>query len=133
MTDLVSRLLEAIAAKEAKARVVGEERLRWEFGEFSESVTVENANDYVACGPYGGGIDADDGRFIADNDPSSVLRRCAADRDLIADIQADRHRGDPWICESELNPGSPCDCGRDERVARRLSLLTAGYGLEVTE
>lgn len=65
-------------------------------------------------------------------DPA-VLRRCTADKALIADLQTDRHRGDPWICESVLNPDGACDCGRDERVARRLTFLAEAYGLKVTE
>jgi hypothetical protein len=63
MTDLVSRLLEAITAKEEKARV------------------AEEAAEYSLHVSDGQVLD-----FIEDNPPSSVLRRCAADR-----RRAERH------------------------------------------
>jgi len=77
MSDLTYRLLEAIQAKEEKARAI-----------------IEGAGDgpwRVAsrwgCAERGGtsviGLTESDIHFIADNDPSSVLRRCEADRKLV--------------------------------------------------
>lgn len=83
-------------------------------------------------------------QHIALNDPASVLRRCAADRTLLADITAERHLvidGDCWYtCAAateerdggepcnDARLGEPCDCGRDERVQRRLQLIAESYG-----
>lgn len=76
--------------------------------------------------------------------PEAVLRRCDADRKLIADITAERHLvidGDCWYtcaaateerdggetCD-DTRLGEPCDCGRDAQVQRRLRILAEGYG-----
>jgi hypothetical protein len=81
---------------------------------------------------------------IALHDPASVLRRVAADRALLADLQGERHLvvdGDCWYtctaatedgdggenCDDERR-GNPCDCGRDTRVERRVLLLAEAWG-----
>lgn len=82
---------------------------------------------------------------IAANDPESVLRRCAADRKLIEAVLADTHfvsnDDEHFTClaatvehdggehaNRHRQPAAECDCGRDERVARYLSVLAEGYG-----
>ncbi|MGW4075995.1 hypothetical protein ACWELB_21200 [Streptomyces asiaticus] len=77
--------------------------------------------------------------------PEAVLRHCAADRKLIADITADQHLvvDDCWYtcaaateerdggetCD-DTRLGEPCDCGRDARVQRRLRIIAEGYGCQ---
>jgi uncharacterized protein DUF6221 len=95
MSDLIPRLLEAIEAKEEKARA---------------ALNGVNVFMHVGGGPVGanwtafGGLVSDDrgtplwdcegsetlcmadevAEHVADNDPSSVLRRCEADREILA-------------------------------------------------
>lgn len=81
---------------------------------------------------------------IARHDPAAVLRRITADRELIADLLAERHYvsdGDCWYtcaaateerdggqsCDDERR-GKPCDCGRDDRVNRRVRRIAEGWG-----
>ncbi len=63
MSDLIPRLLEAIAAKELKARAAEQIHIAWNWQRMSGKQTM--------------------GAFLADNDPSSVLHRCAEDRKTV--------------------------------------------------
>lgn len=82
-------------------------------------------------------------RHIARHDPARVFREVEAKRQLLADVLADQHfrneedhwyscaaltddQGDPLCFDDTRAPG-PCDCGRDDRVARRLRLLAVPY------
>jgi hypothetical protein len=81
---------------------------------------------------------------MARHDPAAVLRRIAADRELLADLLAERHLvndDDCWYtCRAgteehdggescnDSERGKPCDCGRDNRVERRIRLLAEGWG-----
>jgi hypothetical protein len=91
---------------------------------------------------------------IARNDPARTLRRVKATRELVAVILAEPHDWIPgdefYSCSqaAEMNPvpeppgepgsgcsdperaGQPCDCGRDQRVARLLSIIASEW--EVT-
>jgi hypothetical protein len=83
-----------------------------------------------------------DKAFVARN-PAAVLRRIAADRELIADLLAERHLtvDDCWYtcaaatedrdggetCD-DVRLGKPCDCGRDARVQRRVRIMAEGWG-----
>jgi hypothetical protein len=71
VSDLVSRLLEAIQANEQKARKVEE----------SDGYSVHIS-------------DSDVEDFFRDNDPSSVLRRCEADRETVNHYRLLRARND---------------------------------------
>jgi hypothetical protein len=78
--------------------------------------------------------------------PAAVLRRIAADRKLLDDLLAEKHHVciDSWYtCPAateerdggtyaETTGGGSCDCGRDERVQRRVRLLAEGWGWEET-
>ncbi|MFD7016114.1 DUF6221 family protein [Streptomyces sp. NPDC059928] len=89
-----------------------------------------------------------EGLFMAEhivrNDPDAVLRRIAADRQLLDDLLAERHDdseedvwyacaalmdddGDP-VCPDETRAPGLCDCGRDARVTRRVRLLAEAWG-----
>jgi hypothetical protein len=77
-------------------------------------------------------------------EPEAVLRRVAAARELLADLQAERHlvvEGDCWYtcpaatverdggdCCDDDRRGGPCACGRDARVERRVRLLAESWG-----
>ena len=63
-------------------------------------------------------------RHIVRHDPARVLRRVAADREMLGDLLRDRHLvvEDCW--------GDPCTCGRDARVERRVRHLAEAYGVE---
>lgn len=81
---------------------------------------------------------------IALHGPDAVLRRIRADRALLADLDGEWHTvcSDPfYTCasatverEGERNPSTRpsdgCDCGRDERVERRVRLIAEGWGWE---
>lgn len=83
-----------------------------------------------------------EGLFMAEHivrhDPAAVLRRCTADRSMLADLLAEKHTvcEDSWYhCVAADDNGDrdcnqPCSCGRDERVERWLRLLAEGYGYE---
>lgn len=76
-------------------------------------------------------------------DPERVLREVKAKRDLIADLLAEKHvviEDDQWFTcaaaeekrdggqtDRDDMVGGPCDCGRDDRVERRLKLLAEPY------
>jgi hypothetical protein len=90
VTDLVSRLLEAITAKEEKARAASPSP--WAL--HRDSLGDDHWAD-ISAADGSSPVDTESGaigpnlatvEFIADNDPSSVLRRCAADR-----RRAERH------------------------------------------
>jgi hypothetical protein len=80
-------------------------------------------------------------RHIENFDPARVLRECAAKRALITDLTSERHEvvEDCWYtCAAATEErdggtccndsrGEDCDCGRDNRVARRLGTLAAVY------
>lgn len=82
------------------------------------------------------------GKHVEATNPAAVLRRIAADRKMIADLLDERHvvADDPWFscaaateerdggCSEADRRGKPCDCGRDERVERRLRIIAEGYG-----
>jgi len=79
---------------------------------------------------------ADDGdptdMHIARWDPARVLAECEAKRLLIADLTSERHEvvgGHYWYtcsaADSRLH--GDCDCGRDDRIARRLGILASAY------
>lgn len=85
-------------------------------------------------------------RHIARHDPARVLADVAAKRALLADFLAERHYvndGDCWytcaaateerdggeVCDDSRLGGS-CDCGRDERLQRRLHLLALPYAAD---
>jgi hypothetical protein len=86
--------------------------------------------------------------LIAMHDPASVLRRCAADREIVAEVMSWKHYycEDSWYScglasEGDGEPGSGCanddDLGRctcdlDGRRLKILGPLACGYGLEVT-
>ncbi|MGX1632724.1 DUF6221 family protein [Streptomyces albidoflavus] len=62
---------------------------------------VVSANDEGLWDCEGSGtlcMTADTGRFVAINDPASVLRRCATDRQLIREVRrtAQNARSRPW-------------------------------------
>jgi hypothetical protein len=80
---------------------------------------------------------------VAANDPAYVLADIDSKLALLDDLLAERHHvndGDCWYtcpaatderdggenCDDNRH-GGPCDCGRDERVERRLRLLTQPF------
>ena len=88
---------------------------------------------------------------IARNDPARVLRRVAVTRELVAAILAEPHDWNPgdefYSCSQAIDPyglnhddrepgsactdpdraGKPCDCGRDQRVARLLGIIASAW------
>lgn len=92
---------------------------------------------------------------IARQDPASTLRRVKATRDLVAAIIAEPHDWNPLDeyyscsqarentgtlglevgapgsgCSDPDRAGQPCDCGRDQRVARLLGMIAAQWSDE---
>ncbi|WP_445520419.1 DUF6221 family protein [Streptomyces sp. NEAU-174] len=138
MVDLHAWLLEEIGKREQIAQDHQQPSPIWEYDDLAREVRDAVNSGTVAFVPRRG-----TGEHIALNDPSVVLRRCAADRKLIADITAERHlvvedcwytcaaateeRDNGETCDDERR-GNPCDCGRDTRVERRLRIIAEGYG-----
>lgn len=76
--------------------------------------------------------------------PTALLQRVAAERKLLADLLAERHLvvdGDCWYtCAAATEErdgqetcddgrrGGDCDCGRDDRVERRVLVLAEAWG-----
>jgi hypothetical protein len=148
VTDLAEWLENAISEREAAARAVegtapwrraGSRQLRFDNGSrenyqalFTTHETSSDAGrwDRILIVRDDGGL----ALHIAMNDPAEVLRRCAADRALIAEVQGWRHQeeqSDPhYWCWAADHPGEICDCGLDDRRERVLQLLAKGYGYE---
>lgn len=75
--------------------------------------------------------------------PAAALKRVTATRALLADILAERHHvndGDCWYtCRAAIEDrdggitcddderGKTCNCGRNERIQRRIRILTEGW------
>jgi hypothetical protein len=108
VSDLVSRLLEAIEAKDQKARAAYGSPWAADMGAHPNAV------------------------FIADNDPSSVLRHCEADRKLMA-------RGGPFCSCYEYGPptnpntGLPIPHHYDCSAYEAATLLAGVYGITEEE
>lgn len=74
-----------------------------------------------------------DRAHIVEHDPARVLCEIDAKRRLIADLLAEPHAsvrpgGSTWIyCDADSDPEGSCECGRDERVNRRIRLLALPY------
>lgn len=146
MTDLVSRLLEAITAKEEKAHAAIEEAAsrddpegvtEW-YASPSGGLYYKDTNNCFATGPYGGDVPTAARTLIVDNDPSSVLRRCAADRAIVQQHSPDRSDPEELVCGVCIEPGyigveSCLDWPLVPYPCPTLRWVAAGYGLEVTE
>ncbi|MET9073859.1 DUF6221 family protein [Streptomyces sp. NPDC004232] len=110
----------------------------WEYQPSGILDAMEPAGFMVATGSQDF-LEPERGQFMAANDPAAVLRRIAADRQLLDDLIAEQHNvvEDPaYTCPAatterdggrNYHPG-PCNCARDERVHRRVRLLAEGYG-----
>jgi hypothetical protein len=92
VSDLVSRLLEAISETERLAREASETGAgpAWRFepcdgGQCGGHLRLEGSRrEIIACQSCeGGGLYYEVGPHVARNDPSSVLRRCEQDRWLV--------------------------------------------------
>lgn len=149
MTDLVSRLLEAIAAKEAKARAAqpGPWTVRhWKQGA-EDWKDVSSADYSVVANSIGLDATAATVEFIHDNDPSSVLRRCAVDRKILELHQPKVYETDEWDENRALVDVEYLYCPRcwaaadypahtnppERYPCDHVRLLSEAYGLEVTE
>lgn len=139
MSDLVSRLLAAIEEAERIAQdtadVAGPD---WhsepcDSDQCEGHIRSERKGDLIACQPYeGGGMAAIPiGPHIARNDPDAVLRRCAADRELVEKYREIVAESDRVIERGYAEP--------DEMVSERLAFewviknRAASYGISVEE
>lgn len=137
MPDLHGWITQQIDRVENDLRGVDKEHgrnwtTRWDAS--SDTFTVYDDNGSAVAADF---LPAVAGLVVA-NDPAAVLRRCAVDRELLADLLAEKHTvcEDSWYhCVAADDNGDrdcnqPCSCGRDERVERRLRLLADGYGYD---
>jgi len=139
MPDLHGWIVQQIDEREAAARAATPgpwhvTEYNWQT-DFDAGVgTVPGEVDVVGHGHEGGGVERiEDARHIALHDPAAVLRRCAADRKILA-VHAPRDRRwyDDYVCEgcgydgadycSEPNTPHVNDCPT-------LLALAEGYGL----
>lgn len=148
MKDLVERLVAAIEAKEAKAQsaIPGPWRynpakewhsseelakprwLRLPGDEFVGAGPLEATIGVAATGPANHLQSMADAAFIADNDPADVLRRCAADREIveiakyhIENLQQHRVNGAPILATDEATA---------VLMTKMLQVLARGYGIQ---
>lgn len=132
MSDLISDLLAAIEAREELARRT--EPGRWAVwpsdmpGEFVVARRNERTGtqdpDRVAT-THGLYCAEQNARFIADNDPSSVLRRCEADRKIV-EIYRDlcsKETGQAWDLSTRT--------GAHMMMIRVLDALASAYSVSV--
>jgi hypothetical protein len=82
---------------------------------------VAIASDVYADGSTGPVLQAD-AEHIALNDPAAVLRRCAADRKLIAEV-----RRAEWISK---NTGDPAAVAVEIGLRSALKIVAEGYGYQ---
>jgi hypothetical protein len=151
--DLLARVSAAIEKRERVAQAVKDNSAPWD-GQWRADGTraVRTYNGWVLL--YGReGQPLADGlvKFIADNDPASVLRGCAADRKLIAEVQSWKHfylDEDNWFscglavdsnepdgepgsgCANDTKAGDHCDCGLEARQLRILRPLAERYEVQ---
>lgn len=151
MNDLIAFLRARLDEDEAVARAAAkhvsappnpglEWRRDWDKVFTAPSNPPGPRSQVADCGYGGGDLTA----HVALHDPAAVLRRVAADRELLADLLAEKHQvvdGDCWYtctaateehdggenCDDNRH-GDPCDCGRDTRVHRRIQILAESYG-----
>jgi hypothetical protein len=145
MSDLAEQILAAIAVREAKATGA----LRGET--LTESVweavlrTVRNVLVAHLRGYREAALD-----FLDDNPPEVVLRRCAADREIVAEVMSWKHfylDGDTWYsCGLSVDPSvaddepgsgcandddkGHCTCGLEYRQRKIFDPLARGYGIQ---
>lgn len=131
--DVVASLL---AEDEAVALAAGGDAWRREYGG-----RIEDDAARLIVQAAGGAPAPEQADHITRQHPARTLHRVAALRALIDDITAEQHLvvGDPWytcLAATEEVEGdrtaredesTECDCGRDERVERRLRLLAAAW------
>ena len=144
--DLVRQILAAIEETERLARAV-------------VSTINPTTGEWVAAGEHGTEIRDSRGHLVVKHswpdeiahitrhDPASVLRRCTADRALIAEVTGWKHVEceDGWYscsqapswndptpgagCANEDRAGQPCDCGLESRQLDILRALADSYGV----
>ncbi|MCC9307711.1 DUF6221 family protein [Kitasatospora sp. RB6PN24] len=134
-------LRQAHEQAEELARAAGGDRWRPSEYPAHDSVAVYDSSDEAVVYAEGAPTD-EEAQHIALHDPAAVLRRVASERELLADLLAERHLvvEDPWYscsvateerdggeCRDGGRLGGPCDCGRDERVERRVLLLAEAW------
>lgn len=150
MTDLPTRLLAAIEQRERYAHeatpgpwTAYDRGVCWEIPE------LPDVHD-------GTGFTRPDVHHIVANDPSTVLRQCAAHKRIVAEIQSWKHHfieEDPWYsCPLAVDPKEPdrpgsgcsrfeddniptaelwCDCGLESSQRAILTPLAEGYGINL--
>jgi Family of unknown function (DUF6221) len=88
VSELVTKLLAAIEAKEAKARtaIPGPWRVERETGDVTPYWNVVTDEGYLMADSDS--EESPNAHFIAHNDPASVLRMCSAHRDIVEHAQS---------------------------------------------
>lgn len=131
MTDLVSRLLEAITAKEEKAQAAPP----WPWRTNAEHDEVVASDGLTVCDGFAlsnnqlrAAVD-----HVVDNDPSSVLHRCATDKVIAETTRMAQEHYREVLAETEGDPGSSArvaDAWRQATTWEKAARLVAeGYGL----
>lgn len=153
MDDLTTRLLAAIGETERlanRAALVVQEALRvgpeaaphWRYDDVNGAVVLAPSRELfapprgepVATAPAGGYLN-DMGEHIALHDPAAVLRRCAADRGIVAQHKpAPSYDDDPPYCGVCVEPGYIgieycCDWPRVQWPCPTLRYVAEGYGI----
>ncbi len=157
LTTLAAQIEELLTEDETTAKAATEVAGQWfQPGPGVGEWTLRN-NRAIVESPAGiiafdeGCPTREQGAHIARNDPARVLRRVAVTRELVAAILAEPHDWNPgdefYSCSQAIDPyglnhddrepgsactdpdraGKPCDCGRDQRVARLLGIIASEW------
>lgn len=149
--DLAARIAETTAFIEAQV-AVDETAASAALGDLEADMLTWDS--FVQGGWKASGLQADDDLFdhLDRCDPARALRRVKAVRDMVAAVLAEQHEynpsdgyyscsqaqegqgliggptGEPGSgCSDPERAGKPCDCGRDQRVARLLGIIASEW------
>lgn len=129
VSDLVSRLLTAIDETERLANAATPGPWRVDDERYAEAIYGGEVGCVVGGGRWAGESSVfdstEDALHIVHNDPAAVLRRCQADRELIALHPQDAELG--WLCQLCGGEGQNIDC---TYPCDTLRLLAGSYGVD---
>lgn len=120
-------LRDTLDAAQADAEAAAkEEEADWsDGGEHGETVTTVQHGSYVAVGPWDCPLPDGVRRHIARHDPAAVLRRIAADRQIL-ELHAQAHECSSW--DEVAGDFNTCQWVNEWETCSTVRLLAEGWG-----